>query len=973
MKSPSSRTSLLLLGVALAAEPWSASAASLRLAVLGRRSASAGPAQDHGAAPLALDEQNATEVLGEPILFKIEQLSEGMSEQALASFRGRIRSKDKDWTKVSSTYMLNLLVPLLAMALSATTHKPELAACRKSGKVAEEEGGPSDMQQRSSVVPALLLVTFLAAAVPSKGAPWISAQVPLLFMVLGFGVGCQNPPKPLRLIAAAVVSYMMCLLWPLIARGVNPVQAALEVAEGLVPVEVFSSLPLAGVPQATACFGAVLACLALSNGMLRLSRGAGSLGLFYLWGVAMLGVFVDRDCQFVGEFLDPILGSLPSRLHLPSFAAGIIVSSMGKPSLSNRVLGLALAIAYGLSWQLPVSDVAWHAVHRGALLPIHAMMLWCAMDCLVVPHALWSAFDAAKSPALPVSFAVIFALPMLAARPASIGFAEGRVGLLLLVAVCHVVEWALTLVLDARDSEPETQTEIGPRHTFLGLFSDDPTIRNSLPFRLMQAAMYYGFLAGAFWYCLRGVQHPTQMWFDGGAEHSGSCYMAMPMVNQAIRTVGWSVVVVSGCVVIWNLTGMLLAPPTWRLRTPPAKELQSNVHDGLVLVFRYCTRGTSPTLVMENCEKMHAVLEESGLKKETWRLEVVTDNPVGLHVLAERGMDVTETLVPSSYKCPNGGKFKARAMHWAIANSTTRLRTTDWLCHLDEETYFDMHTVCAVYQHCQKQNAIVSAGEKVYPDCGQGTIMYNTFGLQPETIMTSLADTSRVGDDMGKFRFQFLIMGQAMIGMHGSFAVINQGVEEKVGFDFGSIGSITEDSYFAMKSKMEIDVGVTWIDGYMYEQSPFTVMDLIRQRGRWFHGLFYCTNWGGQGFSLRVTWLLSFMMSTWTLCFAIFAVSLLVRASLYTSCMPDYYLIFWTGCISKLFQMNYIIGFVHSFSPYLEGWPAWVCLFYFQTTILPSLIGLMEMTGVAHGLYLLFLNESVFYVVQKEKKVPMIK
>ena len=32
----------------------------------------------------------------------------------------------------------------------------------------------------------------------------------------------------------------------------------------------------------------------------------------------------------------------------------------------------------------------------------------------------------------------------------------------------------------------------------------------------------------------------------------------------------------------------------------------------------------------------------------------------------------------------------------------------------------------------------------------------------------------------------------------------------------------------------------SWIDQLMYEQSPFTIKDLMKQRRRWFHGIALC-------------------------------------------------------------------------------------------------------------------------------------
>lgn len=60
--------------------------------------------------------------------------------------------------------------------------------------------------------------------------------------------------------------------------------------------------------------------------------------------------------------------------------------------------------------------------------------------------------------------------------------------------------------------------------------------------------------------------------------------------------------------------------------------------------------------------------------------------------------------------------------------------------------------------------------------------------------------------------------------------------ERGIGFDNGIDGSIAEDCFFAMLATSR---GHTFdfVDGEMYEKSPFTLMDFIQQRKRWLQGL----------------------------------------------------------------------------------------------------------------------------------------
>lgn len=55
-------------------------------------------------------------------------------------------------------------------------------------------------------------------------------------------------------------------------------------------------------------------------------------------------------------------------------------------------------------------------------------------------------------------------------------------------------------------------------------------------------------------------------------------------------------------------------------------------------------------------------------------------------------------------------------------------------------------------------------------------------------------------------------------------------------FDHGPDGSVAEDNYFGMVALRE---GYTFdfIEGEMWEKSPFTIYDFLQQRKRWLQGI----------------------------------------------------------------------------------------------------------------------------------------
>lgn len=60
--------------------------------------------------------------------------------------------------------------------------------------------------------------------------------------------------------------------------------------------------------------------------------------------------------------------------------------------------------------------------------------------------------------------------------------------------------------------------------------------------------------------------------------------------------------------------------------------------------------------------------------------------------------------------------------------------------------------------------------------------------------------------------------------------------EREVTFDNGPDGSVAEDCFFAMKA---YSLGYTFdfIEGEMWEKSPFTLWDFVQQRKRWLQGI----------------------------------------------------------------------------------------------------------------------------------------
>jgi len=398
---------------------------------------------------------------------------------------------------------------------------------------------------------------------------------------------------------------------------------------------------------------------------------------------------------------------------------------------------------------------------------------------------------------------------------------------------------------------------------------------------------------------------------------------------------------------ILNLIGQLVWP-AWYVR--PVASIAEQLESGhnIKLYFRIVTRGNHPNLVLDNVEAVGETLM-SCLPREYWELEVATDNELNLEKRTK--VPVIQLLVPTNYHTTTFAKFKARALQYAIENSTAR--SEDWIIHLDEETMVTPDAVPHILHHCLREHQLCLEGQQRYGKIGQGGILYGAGEV--ENWITTLADSLRVADDYGKFRVQFE-MNECWVGMHGSFVVAQNAVEQLTTFDHGAEGSITEDAYFALVAR-EMGVRYAWIDTHMYEQSPFTVMDFIKQRRRWFGGLWLCCITPKVSLKYRIT--LWTMTVAWALQPYAF-LGMVVSWSISSEASATWRLC--SNLVAGFWYWCYFLGFSKTFR-LEDGVGRYIVLLLMQLCLLP-LFAAMECYAVGWAVW----DPPVdgFHVVQKE-------
>ena len=243
-----------------------------------------------------------------------------------------------------------------------------------------------------------------------------------------------------------------------------------------------------------------------------------------------------------------------------------------------------------------------------------------------------------------------------------------------------------------------------------------------------------------------------------------------------------------------------------------------------MICWRIVTAGKNIGVVLSTIRRCQSEMTKTPLAP--YLIEVVIDECANVALLPVEDADLRVIVVPKDYVTPNNSRFKARALHYALLNSA--VSETAWIVHLDEET---QPTPSAIKGVCK---FIAQEEESGRLRIGQGALLYHR-EWERHPFLT-LADNVRTGDDFARFHLQHRL-GFTMFGLHGSFIVVRNDVEKATGgFDFGPRGDITEDAFWALKA-MQNGLRCAWVDGFLEEQSCLSIMDFLRQRRRWFHGL----------------------------------------------------------------------------------------------------------------------------------------
>ncbi|KAI5732922.1 hypothetical protein M8J76_005698 [Diaphorina citri] len=180
--------------------------------------------------------------------------------------------------------------------------------------------------------------------------------------------------------------------------------------------------------------------------------------------------------------------------------------------------------------------------------------------------------------------------------------------------------------------------------------------------------------------------------------------------------------------------------------------------------------------------------------------------------------------------------------------------------------------------------------------------------------------------------------------------------EKQVSFDNGLDGSVAEDCYFAMLAYKQ-GFSFNFVEGEMWEKSPFSLWDFVQQRKRWLQGILLVVH--SKAIPLRHKLLLGISCYSWVT--MPLSTSNIILAGLCPIPCPPL-MDFICAFIGAVNIYMYVFGVVKSFSLYRFGVVRFTLCILGALCTIPVNV-LIENVAVIWGL---FGNKHTFYVVNKE-------
>jgi hypothetical protein len=241
------------------------------------------------------------------------------------------------------------------------------------------------------------------------------------------------------------------------------------------------------------------------------------------------------------------------------------------------------------------------------------------------------------------------------------------------------------------------------------------------------------------------------------------------------------------------------------------------------------TKGGSFETVERGIDNVIAAVGEFPLLKKLVIVEVVTEDATDIEQInqafSQAPISVKGYLLPKDYETPLHTKLKARALHYMVEQH--RLAPRDaYVIHYDEESVLTPDNVARLCSVLMETPIGISEGPISYAlEWGDAH---------------PLCRTMESNRPFGCHECYLMMTNPAPLHLHGSNLVIQEKLENEIGWDIGQYNNnplIAEDLVFGLMAYLKFGKeAFGWHGVEMIEQPPFTVKAAYKQRERWVMG-----------------------------------------------------------------------------------------------------------------------------------------
>ena len=215
--------------------------------------------------------------------------------------------------------------------------------------------------------------------------------------------------------------------------------------------------------------------------------------------------------------------------------------------------------------------------------------------------------------------------------------------------------------------------------------------------------------------------------------------------------------------------------------------------------------------------------------KKLLRIEVITEDKAEAAAInslfSQAPVKVVAYRLPPHYGTGNGTKLKARALQYMVELHRRHPRDA-YIVHYDEESVLLPKDLARLVRNLLVNPVGISEGSISYP--------LEWMDAHP------LCRTMESNRPFGCHECYLVMTHPAPLHLHGSNLVIQEELENEIGWDIGSFEGkplIAEDLVFGLMAYIRYGASVFgWHGVEMLEQPPFTLRAARKQRERWVMG-----------------------------------------------------------------------------------------------------------------------------------------